>query len=90
MKDIGKFDADSLVKSRMKELIFCLLFLQVENWCPRLPWRAKNPNEETDQNSMVSGGVGHSLKSVLIKLMKPGIHNSQRGAGIGQDAFNGP
>lgn len=29
------------------------LFLQVENWCPRLPWRAKNPNEETDQTTMV-------------------------------------
>ncbi|POI36097.1 hypothetical protein CIB84_000150 [Bambusicola thoracicus] len=25
---------------------------QVENWCPRLPWRAKNPNEETDQKTV--------------------------------------
>ncbi|PKU33412.1 hypothetical protein llap_16284 [Limosa lapponica baueri] len=23
----------------------------VENWCPRLPWRAKNPNEETDEKT---------------------------------------
>lgn len=27
--------------------------LQVENWCPRLPWRAKSPNEETDQKTVV-------------------------------------
>ncbi|OXB67718.1 hypothetical protein ASZ78_002800 [Callipepla squamata] len=31
---------------------FCLIILQVENWCPRLPWRAKNPNEETDQKKV--------------------------------------
>ncbi|KAI1237357.1 hypothetical protein IHE44_0014622 [Lamprotornis superbus] len=26
--------------------------IKVENWCPRLPWRAKNPNEETDQKTV--------------------------------------
>lgn len=30
-----------------------MIILQVENWCPRLPWRAKNPNEETDQKTVV-------------------------------------
>lgn len=30
-----------------------MIVLQVENWCPRLPWRAKNPNEETDQKTVV-------------------------------------
>ncbi|KAM9284576.1 alpha-1,6-mannosylglycoprotein 6-beta-N-acetylglucosaminyltransferase A isoform 1-T2 [Cariama cristata] len=28
---------------------FFIYLSEVENWCPRLPWRAKNPNEETDQ-----------------------------------------
>lgn len=28
---------------------------QVENWCPHLPWRVKNPYEEADRNSLVSG-----------------------------------
>lgn len=34
-------------------MYFHLIVLQVENWCPRLPWRAKNPNEETDQKTVV-------------------------------------
>ncbi|XP_009706204.1 PREDICTED: alpha-1,6-mannosylglycoprotein 6-beta-N-acetylglucosaminyltransferase A, partial [Cariama cristata] len=31
---------------------FFIYLSEVENWCPRLPWRAKNPNEETDQKTV--------------------------------------
>ncbi|XP_043849122.1 alpha-1,6-mannosylglycoprotein 6-beta-N-acetylglucosaminyltransferase A [Dromiciops gliroides] len=31
---------------------FFIYLSEVENWCPHLPWRAKNPYEEPDQNSM--------------------------------------
>ncbi|KFP01236.1 Alpha-1,6-mannosylglycoprotein 6-beta-N-acetylglucosaminyltransferase A, partial [Calypte anna] len=31
---------------------FFIYLSEVENWCPRLPWRAKNPNEETDQRTV--------------------------------------
>lgn len=34
---------------------FLIYLFQVENWCPRLPWRAKNPYEEADHNSLVNG-----------------------------------
>ena len=35
--------------------LVCLIYIfQVENWCPHLPWRAKNPYEEADHNSLVS------------------------------------
>ena len=27
--------------------------VQVENWCPRLPWRTKALNEETDRKGQV-------------------------------------
>lgn len=38
---------------------FHVIVLQVENWCPRLPWRAKNPNEETDQKTVVRVTLTH-------------------------------
>lgn len=31
---------------------FFIYLSEVENWCPRLPWRAKNPYEEADHNSL--------------------------------------
>ncbi|XP_010015499.1 PREDICTED: alpha-1,6-mannosylglycoprotein 6-beta-N-acetylglucosaminyltransferase A, partial [Nestor notabilis] len=31
---------------------FFIYLSEVENWCPRLPWRAKNPNEETDEKTV--------------------------------------
>ncbi|XP_038607466.1 alpha-1,6-mannosylglycoprotein 6-beta-N-acetylglucosaminyltransferase A [Tachyglossus aculeatus] len=31
---------------------FFIYLSEVENWCPRLQWRARNPNEETDQKAM--------------------------------------
>lgn len=33
---------------------FFIYLSEVENWCPHLPWRAKNPYEEADHNSLVS------------------------------------
>lgn len=35
-------------------LVSLICVFQVENWCPHLPWRAKNPYEEADHNSLVS------------------------------------
>lgn len=35
-------------------LVPLIYIFQVENWCPHLPWRAKNPYEEADHNSLVS------------------------------------
>jgi len=40
-------------------IYFHVIVLQVENWCPRLPWRAKNPNEETDQKTVVREMLKH-------------------------------
>ena len=46
-------------------LVFLIYFLQVENWCPRLPWRVKTPYEEADHNSLVSGLEALSLHRVF-------------------------
>jgi hypothetical protein len=35
-------------------LVLLIYVFQVENWCPHLPWRAKNPYEEADHNSLVN------------------------------------
>lgn len=51
-------------------IYFHLILLQVENWCPRLPWRAKNPNEETDQKTVVRKSLKHKNSSVLLFLQK--------------------
>ncbi|KAG8432244.1 hypothetical protein GDO86_016763 [Hymenochirus boettgeri] len=31
---------------------FFIYLSEVENWCPRLPWRSANPNEEADKKNM--------------------------------------
>ncbi|OCT63353.1 hypothetical protein XELAEV_180444491mg, partial [Xenopus laevis] len=31
---------------------FFIYLSEVENWCPRLPWRAVNPNEEADRKNL--------------------------------------
>lgn len=36
------------------DLVSLIYVFQVENWCPHLPWRAKNPVEEADYYSVVS------------------------------------
>lgn len=45
---------------------FFIYLSEVENWCPRLPWRAKNPNEETDQRTMAEIRTNFDL---LYKMM---------------------
>ncbi|XP_053109583.1 alpha-1,6-mannosylglycoprotein 6-beta-N-acetylglucosaminyltransferase A [Hemicordylus capensis] len=45
---------------------FFIYLSEVENWCPRLPWRAKNPNEETDQKTMAEIRTNFDL---LYKMM---------------------
>lgn len=52
-------------------ICFNLIVLQVENWCPRLPWRAKNPNEETDQKTVVRKTLKHEC-SVIVHSKDPG------------------
>lgn len=44
-------------------LVSLIYIFQVENWCPHLPWRAKNPYEEADHNSLVSD-FGNLLPSL--------------------------
>ncbi|XP_077176352.1 alpha-1,6-mannosylglycoprotein 6-beta-N-acetylglucosaminyltransferase A [Paroedura picta] len=45
---------------------FFIYLSEVENWCPRLPWRAKNPNEEMDQKTMAEIRTNFDL---LYKMM---------------------
>ncbi|EMP34748.1 Alpha-1,6-mannosylglycoprotein 6-beta-N-acetylglucosaminyltransferase A, partial [Chelonia mydas] len=45
---------------------FFIYLSEVENWCPHLPWRAKNPDEETDQKSMAEI---HTDFDLLYKMM---------------------
>ncbi|MGH0146573.1 UNVERIFIED_CONTAM: hypothetical protein FKN15_008373 [Acipenser sinensis] len=50
MKDM--WQSDSCYGSYGVDGSTCSFFIylsEVENWCPRLPWRAKNPNEDSDQ-----------------------------------------
>ncbi|XP_029461215.1 alpha-1,6-mannosylglycoprotein 6-beta-N-acetylglucosaminyltransferase A isoform X1 [Rhinatrema bivittatum] len=53
MKDMWR--SDSCYSSYGVDGSTCSFFIylsEVENWCPRLLWRAKNPNEEADQKTM--------------------------------------
>ncbi|XP_061464929.1 alpha-1,6-mannosylglycoprotein 6-beta-N-acetylglucosaminyltransferase A isoform X2 [Rhineura floridana] len=45
---------------------FFIYLSEVENWCPRLPWRAKNPNEETDPKAVAEIRTNFDL---LYKMM---------------------
>ncbi|KAL7991752.1 hypothetical protein Chor_016008, partial [Crotalus horridus] len=45
-----------------------LTFLQVENWCPRLPWRTKNTNEEMDQKTTLKAEIRTNF-DLLYKIM---------------------
>ncbi|XP_044294115.1 alpha-1,6-mannosylglycoprotein 6-beta-N-acetylglucosaminyltransferase A [Varanus komodoensis] len=45
---------------------FFIYLSEVENWCPRLPWRSKNPNEETDQKTMAEIRTNFDM---LYKMM---------------------
>lgn len=60
-------------------LVFLIYLFQVENWCPRLPWRAKNPYEEADHNSLVND-FGTLLPLVRLGLMLSEIHTAPFGS----------
>ncbi|KAM3851358.1 alpha-1,6-mannosylglycoprotein 6-beta-N-acetylglucosaminyltransferase A isoform 1-T7 [Vipera latastei] len=47
---------------------FFIYLSEVENWCPRLPWRAKNPNEEMDQKTMLKAEIRTNF-DLLYKIM---------------------
>lgn len=49
-------------------LVSLISVFQVENWCPHLPWRAKNPYEEADRNSLVSD-FGNLLLAFDLSMM---------------------
>ena len=42
----------SFASSKINRLAFSSV-VQVENWCPRLPWRTKTLNEEIDRRGQV-------------------------------------
>nr|XP_020865078.1 alpha-1,6-mannosylglycoprotein 6-beta-N-acetylglucosaminyltransferase A isoform X2 [Phascolarctos cinereus] len=46
---------------------FFIYLSEVENWCPHLPWRAKNPYEEPDQNSMAEIRTDFNLLYGMMK-----------------------
>ncbi|XP_053568485.1 alpha-1,6-mannosylglycoprotein 6-beta-N-acetylglucosaminyltransferase A [Bombina bombina] len=53
MKDMWK--SDVCYSSYGVDGSTCSFFIylsEVENWCPRLPWRSVNPHEETDKRTM--------------------------------------
>ncbi|XP_058050072.1 alpha-1,6-mannosylglycoprotein 6-beta-N-acetylglucosaminyltransferase A [Ahaetulla prasina] len=47
---------------------FFIYLSEVENWCPRLPWRAKNPNEEMDQKATLKAEIRTNF-DLLYKMM---------------------
>ncbi|XP_045143353.1 alpha-1,6-mannosylglycoprotein 6-beta-N-acetylglucosaminyltransferase A [Echinops telfairi] len=47
---------------------FFIYLSEVENWCPHLPWRAKNPYEEADHNSMILVHLGLLTKESGFKI----------------------
>ncbi|XP_047628029.1 alpha-1,6-mannosylglycoprotein 6-beta-N-acetylglucosaminyltransferase A isoform X2 [Phacochoerus africanus] len=46
---------------------FFIYLSEVENWCPHLPWRAKNPYEEADHNSLAEIRTDFNI---LYSMMK--------------------
>ncbi|XP_004626430.1 alpha-1,6-mannosylglycoprotein 6-beta-N-acetylglucosaminyltransferase A [Octodon degus] len=46
---------------------FFIYLSEVENWCPHLPWRAKNPYEEADHNSLAEIRTDFNI---LYNMMK--------------------
>ncbi|TKC35965.1 hypothetical protein EI555_001115 [Monodon monoceros] len=46
---------------------FFIYLSEVENWCPHLPWRAKNPYEEADRNSLAEIRTDFNI---LYSMMK--------------------
>ncbi|CAF96440.1 unnamed protein product, partial [Tetraodon nigroviridis] len=44
---------------------FFIYLSEVENWCPRLPWRTKTPNEEVDKRGQKSGPGFEELYRVM-------------------------
>ncbi|KAG8125117.1 hypothetical protein E2320_020363, partial [Naja naja] len=67
MKDMWK--SDPCYASYGVDGSTCSFFIylsEVENWCPRLLWRAKNPNEEMDQKTLAEIRTNFDL---LYKMM---------------------
>ncbi|MGH0158578.1 UNVERIFIED_CONTAM: hypothetical protein FKN15_035995 [Acipenser sinensis] len=67
MKDM--WQSDSCYGSYGVDGSTCSFFIylsEVENWCPRLPWRAKNLNEDSDQ--MVKSEIRTGLEE-LYRMM---------------------
>ncbi|XP_048389779.1 alpha-1,6-mannosylglycoprotein 6-beta-N-acetylglucosaminyltransferase A isoform X2 [Stegostoma tigrinum] len=52
---------------------FFIYLSEVENWCPPLPWRAKSPREETDQQNLAEIRTDFNY---LFKMMS--VHDEFR------------
>ncbi|XP_070587456.1 alpha-1,6-mannosylglycoprotein 6-beta-N-acetylglucosaminyltransferase A [Erythrolamprus reginae] len=69
MKDMWK--SDPCYASYGVDGSTCSFFIylsEVENWCPRLPWRTKNPNEEMDQKATLKAEIRTNF-DLLYKMM---------------------